>query len=155
MNDEDVDDTRGRGLRSLLDLAARVIATGEGDIVRRPPQEILLARDGYERYIDSKLEPADRLAALLIPGVEEAWDLLTDDVEPLLEYEGMGGAPGAGWGWTLSAVDIGDGLRIYTEMRSGSAPQPGIFLIGVTNEGPSADGLVKHAFLASEDGRAL
>jgi hypothetical protein len=50
----------------------------------RPPQGILLARDGYERYIDGKLEPADRLAAQLIPGVEEAWDF-TDDVEPLLE----------------------------------------------------------------------
>jgi hypothetical protein len=71
------------------------------------------------------------------------------------KYEGTGGAPGAGWKWTISAVDIGDGLRIYTEMRSGSAPQPGIFLIAVTNEGPSADGLVEDTLLAGEDGRAL
>jgi hypothetical protein len=143
------------GRAPLLDLAAQVIATGEGEIVRRPPEEILLARGGYERYVDSKLAPEHRLATELIPGLEEAWDSLADDVEPLLEYGGMGAGPGAGWSWTIAALDIGDGLRIYTEMRSGNAPSQGVFLIGVTTEGSSADRLVEDAFLASENGRAL
>ena len=91
-------------------------------------------------------------------GVEEAWDSLSADtaVEPLLDYEGMGAGPGAGWQWTINACDLDDGRRIYTEMKSGNLPEPGIFLIGVTGQpGPHADRLVVEAFRRSESGQFL
>lgn len=141
---------------SLKEVVDRILAEGEGETVRRPVEKILLARDGYERYIDSQLKPSERLERKLIPGVEEEWDSLTEDlqIEPLISYEGMGVGPGGGWLVTISAYDLGDGRRIYTEMQSGDVPEPGIFLIAVTDQsGPETDALVTDAFDASEEGR--
>ena len=85
-----------RDEQAFIAIVDEVIANGEGQLVCRPQEPILLARDGYERYLDGMREPSDRLATKLIPGVEEAWDALTarTEVMPLLTYEELGAGPG-------------------------------------------------------------
>jgi len=143
----------------LLRVVDQVMTSGrQSEGLRRPKEKVLLARDGYERYIDSKLDPADSLAARIPAGLEEAWDAASARTEgtELLRYEAMGAHPGGGWLWTIGALDLADGRRLYTELPSGDTPEPGIFLIAVTDR-PSAgtDRAVVEAFRASEAGQEL
>ena len=119
-----------------------LLFTGETALLAFPAERVLIARDGYERYIDGKLAESDRLASHLSPGVEEAWDALTAEREPrrLRTAEGSGSHPGGGWLLAIESVDLDDGRRLYVERRSGDVPDPGVFLIAATREpGAAAD----------------
>jgi hypothetical protein len=145
-------------IRPLLNVVDEVMLAGKGALIRRPAEPILIARDGYERYIDSKLNPEDRLEAELAPGVEEAWDALAQsrELRQLVRHEGMGGHPGGGWLWEVDAVDLDDGRRIYVENSSGDVVgDRGIFLVAVTaRPSDEADNAAREERLESDQGQA-
>lgn len=133
-------------LAPLIALVERVLREQQNVLVSYLPEPLLLARDGYERYIDSKLAPEHQLALELGQGVEEGWDALVELRKPrvLAKSSGMGGSPHGGWSYALKAVDLEGTRRLYVEERSGELPQPGIFLVAVTEyRGKRADDEVR------------
>ena len=143
----------------LVDLVEKALAAGEGDLVRRPVAEILIGRNELERNFDRKVDPTGSLAGGIAPGVEEAFDAASrfspDGAERAWEaLLRFGGARTEGSGksflWLVYKLDLGE-YRLYVESRSGNVPDPGIFLIAVTDKPSEAtDSLVVEEFHPSE-----
>ncbi len=143
--------SRDPRLAPLLAVVERLLRDEPDVLVCYPPEPLLIARGGYERYVDSKLAPEDRLERQIGPGLEAAWDALTAirEVHLLAEDDGVGSHPFGGWEYALEAVDLEGRCRLYVEERAGDFPQPGIFFLAVTaNRGERADDEVRARWLS-------